>query len=387
MNKLLKDNIEKTSLEDNLFKNTDKKYSAVHNKEPHFIFSAENPKHPQKMKMSHDEVVQTLRDKGYHVDNMQGRYGGLPEKYIIVHNPKKHAVKKLIDLSHALGQDSSIYSDGENHEMHFHHGDKANTHIKGKGSSFFDKESEDYYSTLNGEHFSHNFDWDNQHPSDKSMLKLKNNIQKNENETKVEILNNQSDSFNPDTKLIHYSPHETLNEINPHYHGVRGVSSKAKQGKPEHPMSFYYLEGAKPESIVTTGSKKKYVSKLGNHKIYDIGKDPENIYGKLKEKSLTQQVNPGMVSKEIYHQAIKDAGYDGIHNSSLDKDTMGKVIGMFVPKHIESQHYLHPKDFKEVSSEDHHENEKHQSKAYQAHKDYGINPKFAYELSVNKDKQ
>ena len=117
---------------------------AVRGKQPHFIFSAENPLYPTKFKMSHDDVLGFLNDRGYKAESIKGKYGD-HEKSILVHNPPKHAVKHLFNLAHSLGQESSIYSNGHDHEMHFHHGDNAGKHIKGQGTAFHKKPPEDYF--------------------------------------------------------------------------------------------------------------------------------------------------------------------------------------------------------------------------------------------------
>lgn len=349
-----------------LHKSIGNKPNAILNKQPHFIFSAENTPHPRKTSMDHESVMQLLRDKGYkademyHVDEIKGKYGN-EEKSILVHNPPRHSIKHFHQLAHSLGQESSIYSDGYNHEMHFHHGENAGQHIKGQGTNFPKQKPDDFYSTTSdGSHFQHNFNWDSLHPQKESMLKMKPaKIGKSEffQQNGFYLCKNEDnhplDNQNPDTKLIHYSPHRGLTEMDPEYHGIRGIGSEAKQGKPVHPMSFFYLEGTEPESVVTTGAKSKYVTSLGDKKLYDIGKDKHGLWNKAKEIADKRQINPGIVQKEDFHSAIRDAGYHGIYNSSLN-NTMKNVVGMFEKMPMEKEYPMHPRDFKEATAFDHH---------------------------------
>jgi len=337
--------------------------NSIKNRKPHFIFSVEHPQYPQenKLKMTHDQMLQFLSDRGYHAEPLHSKYGD-EEQSIIIHNPPKHAINHLFKLAHRSGQESSIYSDGYNHEMHYHHGDNAGRHLKGQGTHHHKKEPEDFYSkTKDGTFFTHSFNWDEQHGSDKSMVNIKpENINKSERMlSRPTLIKNEEEKHpletaGPETKMIHYSPKEGLKELDPKYHGVRGVGAETKQGQPKHPMSFFYLENTKPEKErVTSGAKSKYVAEKGKMKFYDIGKDPEGVYKRLKEKSIHKQTNPGIVHIEDYHQAIKDAGYHGIYNSSLGP-TMRNVVGAFYRVPLISEHKIHPKDHKMTSAIDHH---------------------------------
>jgi hypothetical protein len=372
----------------NLHKNIGKKPDSVLNKMPHFIFSAEQPRYPRKSQMGHEDTLQLLRDKGYHVDEIKGKYGD-EEKSILVHNPPQKSIKHLHNLAQSLGQENSIYSDGYNHEMHFHHGDNAGQHLKGQGTNFHKQQPENYYSTLaDGSHFQHNFDWDNYYPKEESQLKMKPiKINKSESRSnRVYLRKNEDDhplkDQDPETKLIHYSPKMGLNELDPSHHGIRGIGSEAKRARPEHPMSFFYLERTKPERVVTSGSKSKYISKLGDKKLYDIGKDHEDMFSKAKEIANQRQTNPGVVRTEDLHGAIRDAGYHGIYNSGLD-NTMRNVVGMFEKMPVEKEYPIHPNDFREASSFNHHSHKEVQDRANNFYKENGShNPKFLARLET-----
>lgn len=129
----------------------------------HYIFSTENSIGPNSINLSHDQILDMLKQKGYKVQSIHGVYGGKPERSIIVHSPPEENIPHLHDLSHKLGQEASIHSDGENHKMHFHHGDAAGKHVKGSGTEYFDAPPEDAFSDLEGLLFRHNFDWNKVH--------------------------------------------------------------------------------------------------------------------------------------------------------------------------------------------------------------------------------
>jgi hypothetical protein len=326
-------------------------------RKPHFIFSAQNPFYPENMRysMSHADVVDLLKRKGYDVEEVEGMYGK-PEKSILVHNPSKLAVKHLLDLSKDLGQESSIYSDGYNHEMHYHGGENAGKHVKGQGTTIHKRKPDDFYTTMvDGTHFTHLFNFDELHDADKSAIKQNDNLKKSEHSGLILAKNENRhplESAGPDTKLIHYSPTPNLSVIDPFHHGVRRIGAEAKQGKPVHPTSFYYLEDTKPEDVVTGGTQSKYVTRLGHHKLYDVGTDPENIRDHLRTTSADRSVNPGIFTREDLDAEIKRRGYHGIYNSTLD-DTMKNVVAMYHPMAVEKEMKIHPKDYEKATSIDH----------------------------------
>lgn len=134
--------------------------------------------------------------------------------------------------------------------------------------------------------------------------------------------------FRKDLNLEHYSSHQNLTHIDPAHQGSGTDAGKAyQQRKTDHPISFFYRAGTEPEHIVTSKAKSKYSIQLGpQHKIYDIGQDPENIIGKLREQTMNRQVNPGVVDQNDIHSAIKSAGYHGYFNSA---SALPNVVAMY----------------------------------------------------------
>lgn len=341
--KSIRNNLTISSL-DGLYKNEE---NAVLARKPHFIFSAEHPMYPENhvYNLNHGEVVQMLKGKGYQVEEVNGHYGK-PERSILVHNPSKTAVAHLLDLSKKLGQESSIYSDGYNHEMHFHGGPNSDHHIKGQGTTFHKRKPDDYFTEMsNGHSFTHVFNFDELHPPESSITKDKQlSTKKNEVDFIKSEPNHPLIGAGPNTKLIHFSTQSGLKDIDPTFQGSRIKDSSSKYGKPEHPVSFFYLEGARPEALVANGSKSKYIARLGHHKVYDLGTDPENIKKDLREANMKRQINPGTFTRDELDAAIKAKGYGGIYNSAHENEDMRKVVGMYHKMPVEKEVDFHPRD-------------------------------------------
>lgn len=138
--------------------------------QPYVLFSVEQPYHPTKYKINHEAFVNKLKQKGFDVEHVDGKYGG-KQNSIAVKNPTPEQTNYVNKISQKLGQDSVIHSDGLNHKMLYLNGEKAGKYHAGQGTIVHEKEPEDFYSTTgSGTHFTHNFDFDNLH-SDKTFKK------------------------------------------------------------------------------------------------------------------------------------------------------------------------------------------------------------------------
>jgi hypothetical protein len=129
----------------------------------HFLFSAENPVHKDKVtsKMNHKQTLQHLKSKGFKTTEVQGHYGS-PENSIMVHNVSPKQAEHLHGLASKLGQDSSLYSHNGTHENRYHHGQNAGKSAWGSGTVWHKEKPKDFYTTLpSGKHFTHNLDLDN----------------------------------------------------------------------------------------------------------------------------------------------------------------------------------------------------------------------------------
>ena len=127
-----------------------------------------------------------------------------------------------------------------------------------------------------------------------------------------------------------------------------------------------------------------------NKKIYDISQDPLNLRQKAGKKAQENAdayakakgwVGRSMASqqdvRDAYHQAIRDAGYHGVFNSSHN-DTMSNVVGMFEEMKPEAEYDMHQNDFKETSAKDHHAHERNVTEAESYEHN---NPKFLASLN------
>jgi len=128
----------------------------------HFLLPTENPKFPDKktLSMDHEAVLKNLQGAGYEATTVESHHG-VPEKTVLIKGVTPEHAEKLHGLASRLGQDSSIYSDGQNHEMKFHHGEHAGKSVKGSGTVHHLNKPDDFFTTLPGgvHHFTHNFDF------------------------------------------------------------------------------------------------------------------------------------------------------------------------------------------------------------------------------------
>ena len=115
--------------------------------------------------MDHKQTLAHLKSKGYNANEVKGHYGS-PETSIMVHNVSPKQAEHLHGMASKLGQDSSIYSTGKEHEMRFHHGEKSGKSIHGSGTVEHSEKPKDNFTTLpNGKHFTHNFDFSKLRPT------------------------------------------------------------------------------------------------------------------------------------------------------------------------------------------------------------------------------
>lgn len=261
---------------------------------PHFLLSAQNPKFPSrdKLKLTHDQALNHLKSQGHDAHSVNGHYGS-PEKSIVVYGPKKEHIKKLHQFAADMGQDSSIHSNGQKHEIHFHHGADKGKVIHGEGTTFHTKKPKDLYTTLpNGKHFTHNFHF-----------------------SKSETLNKAEDSEK--VNLVHYSQHPNLKEVDPKFKGT-GADSRTKSRDTWHPHSFFYREGTKPEEDIANHTAHKYKATVDAKKLYDLGTDVHKL-----------DTTPNM---DDTHEKIKAKGYHGFHNSA---SALPHVVAMYHPTKVE----------------------------------------------------
>ena len=327
---------------------------SILDKEPHFIFSVENPLFPEKQnkQMDHNDMVQKLNKLGFKAQGIHGQYGGEEERSILVHNPSKKQTEQLHKLAAAHGQESGIYSDGVNHELHFYHGDNEGYYSKGKGTVFFNNKPDDHFSHLGTEDkggdkfFRHNIDTDSQFQ--KGTHKPREQVEAEQQQKEVAqkeaakpkpAMKKAEDDDHLKDSLVHYSNQTGLKSIDPSRQG-KGVDSRTKGRSLENKVSFFYRHGTEPESVVTSGAKSKYITKLtDDHKLYDMGTDPEGhvaSFGKeIKEHNEKNPQNQKHHNTDTMYENLKDKGYHGVFNST--HDSLSNVVAMFGSMDVHSE--------------------------------------------------
>jgi hypothetical protein len=152
--------------------------------------------------------------------------------------------------------------------------------------------------------------------------------------------------------LVHYSPKSSLTEIDPSFQGVRKIGAESKQGRPEHPVSFFYMENTKPEDIVTSGSVSKYHVKVDHQKpIYDLGKDKHDFIKQAKAIADQRQTNPSALRMDDVHSMVKEAGYHGFFNSSSG---LPIAVGMYGKQSPHAEFKISDEDRKIAKNEESH---------------------------------
>jgi len=324
-------------------------------KGPHFLFSAENPRFPQKTTLSHEDVVKHLKGAGFDAHEVNGHYGS-PERSIAVYGVSKVQGEELHDMASRLGQDSSIYSNGKQHEMRFHHGENAGKAHYGEGTKWHLQKPADYFTTLPGghHHFTHDFKFDTLHPAGQlhnvhEMLGKQVSAEHKTAQEAVASPLNQKLESDHDTnmkgikdglkddikkneqeriKLVHFSSQGDLKHIDPNFKQT-GVDAGKKGRDTFHPHSFYYVEGTEPEQIVVSQSRHKYKTSINpaEKPVYDLGHDPKGVVDEaIKE-------NQGVLNMDMVHEKLKDAGFHGFRNSK--HPSLSNVVGMYHPLAVE----------------------------------------------------
>jgi hypothetical protein len=124
----------------------------------HIIFSAENSPYPDqvKSKATHEQVLAHLKSRGENAHEVQGHYGSSERSIIVFHPKNPEGIERI---AHGLGQESIIHSDGTNHQMKYLHGSQTGKVVTGKGTVWHQEKPNDFYTTLNNKHFTHNFNF------------------------------------------------------------------------------------------------------------------------------------------------------------------------------------------------------------------------------------
>lgn len=128
-------------------------------------------------------------------------------------------------------------------------------------------------------------------------------------------------------KLVHYSPHENLTELDPNKMGSSGVGgAQYKRGLPENKSTFYYTEDSAPESLVTQNSPHRYSADATGKSIYDLDTDPDKLVSEMKQR------NQNAWNEDLLHSIIKEKGHHGV---SWSQSPETRVVQMYQPMKVQ----------------------------------------------------
>lgn len=127
------------------------------------MISAENPAFSPDVRGGHPALLHELGRLGLEHEETDGRYGGVPERSVIVRNP---TVEQMVELGRKFGQESVIHSDNQTgHKMVYTNGEKQGTYNPGAGEEFYREPPDDYFTRLPGKGFVRiHFDFDKHLP-------------------------------------------------------------------------------------------------------------------------------------------------------------------------------------------------------------------------------
>jgi hypothetical protein len=122
--------------------------------------------------------------------------------------------------------------------------------------------------------------------------------------------------------LYHLSKVPGLTELDPAKLGEGVPAAETRRGVPELKRTFYYVEGTKPEPMVSRMAPHRYVvDPVEEAGVYDIGTDPEGFIQRAKD------ANRGAFDSETMLKMLKDAGYAGYRNTRYEG--MENVVALF----------------------------------------------------------
>lgn len=128
---------------------------------------------PEQARQRHNELRRKLVASGYMFTQVEGHYGGREDSFLVmVHDAERKEVRELGETFH---QDSVIYAQNGQNELHFTTGDNANQNLCAEGKGWQElPDASDYYTKFphpGGGHtkFSLNFDFDHLTQCKKSL--------------------------------------------------------------------------------------------------------------------------------------------------------------------------------------------------------------------------
>lgn len=129
------------------------------------MISGQAPRYGAQIPGEHEGLKAHLESLKLPYEETTGKYGGVPERSIIVHGPTR---EQLYHLGKKFGQESVLYSEGGKHEILYTNGPNDTRHHKSNGThEFSPTEPADNYTFVPSHkgYLSLGFDWDQTHPT------------------------------------------------------------------------------------------------------------------------------------------------------------------------------------------------------------------------------
>jgi len=117
---------------------------------PFGMLTADKPRFPVKTEGGNKALESRLKSMGLKHERTSGSYGE-PEESYIVHGPTR---EQMQGLGHEFGQESVIFGEGGNHELHYTHGPQVGHYVGSdpkKPISYFSSRPGDFWTALPGD--------------------------------------------------------------------------------------------------------------------------------------------------------------------------------------------------------------------------------------------
>jgi hypothetical protein len=260
-----------------------------------FLSAQRTPEHNQP---AHQALGLALKQAGFDHQTVHGNYDHNEQSFHVKHDGSTESVNKLNAIGKEFKQESVFHHLSGQNELHF-----ADGRPKWTGTGHSEGEHLNSYFTAlpDGRKVQYNLD----QPKEQTAEKVEKSLAKA-----------------APLRLVHFSNSENLQEIDPAKHGTGVKGAESRRGISEVPRSYYYVDGTKPESIVSSPARSKYTVELSDPRIYDLAHDKD---GHIK---AAVEANGGARNPDMEWSKIRSAGFHGVTNSG---SSLPNVVALFNP--------------------------------------------------------
>lgn len=261
-------------------------------KQPHIIFSVENPMHtPTEKAPSQQKMIERLKTNGEDAHAIKGKYR-LPENSIIVFNPK--SPKDIKRIAKVLGQDSIIYSTGHKNALIYVNGDKEDQIEYGVGTVFHEKAPKDFYSVLpDGTIFTHQIG--NLKKSEDLQKSFKVNLNPEHGKTIADAYEKMQ--HNPNDPQVKQAYGALINETAKQYQDL--LNSGYKFTKVTDPKQYPYKNSKQMHQDI---EQNKHLYYLPTHGNFGPDESVPKDHPLLAQTNFKSSDNQPMVANDILRQ-------------------------------------------------------------------------------------